>query len=74
MVIGIEDIGSGINMSMCINCKGIESIKGEDYCYDCIIDMIKVEEDKNGNEVEYCYCIYCGTWYNLQDGHRCWRV
>ena len=29
---------------MCINCKGIEAIKGKEYCEDCIIDCIEVEK------------------------------
>jgi len=31
-------------MKMCIMCKGIEAIKGEDFCNDCIIDTERLEK------------------------------
>jgi len=59
---------------MCINCRGIEALPNEEYCLDCIIDAEKIVEDENGNQSYYRYCIYCKGWYNIEDGHRCWRL
>lgn len=29
-------------MKMCINCKGIPAVEGEDYCLDCLADVKRV--------------------------------